>query len=82
MVFDKHTAYRQLVLNPLKEKQNIFNTPLNVLEPKDNEILMFPSELTHQVEPNMSKERRYSIAFNAFVKGTLGDFRDVSQLTL
>jgi uncharacterized protein (TIGR02466 family) len=82
MVFDKYTTYRQLVINPSTDKQNIFNTPINVVTPRTHEILLFPSELTHQVEPNLSDKPRYSIAFNCFVKGKLGDLRDVSQLQL
>ena len=82
MVFDRHTFYQQLQLGPSKEKQNIYNTPVNVIEPKMNEVLLFPSELNHQVEPNQSSQPRHSIAFNCFVKGQLGNYRDVSELKL
>jgi hypothetical protein len=34
------------------------------------------------VQVNGSTEPRYSIAFNSFIKGRLGDFRDVSELVL
>jgi ectoine hydroxylase-related dioxygenase (phytanoyl-CoA dioxygenase family) len=50
--------------------------------PKTHDILLFPSDLTHQAEPNLSDKPRYSIAFNCFVKGKLGDLRDESQLNL
>lgn len=82
MVFDKHTSYRQLLLNPESDKQNLYNTPVNVITPKTSEILLFPSELNHLVEPNLSDKPRFSIAFNCFVEGKLGDLRDVSQLNL
>lgn len=82
MVFDKHTAYRRLEINPKKEKQNVFNTPVNVVVPKTHDLLLFPSELNHLVEPNMSNQPRYSIAFNCFIKGKLGHYRDVSELIL
>jgi uncharacterized protein (TIGR02466 family) len=82
MVFDRYNSYRRLELTPAKEKQNIFNTPMNVVVPKTHEILLFPSELTHQVEPNLSNQVRHSIAFNCFIKGELGDYRDVSSLNL
>jgi uncharacterized protein (TIGR02466 family) len=82
MVFDKFTTYRQLVINPSRENQNIYNTPINTVTPKTHDILLFPSDLTHQVEPNLSDKPRYSIAFNCFVKGKLGDLRDVSQFNL
>jgi hypothetical protein len=82
MVFDKHTSYRRLEINPVKERQNVFNTPVNVIIPKTHELLLFPSELNHMVEPNMSSQPRYSIAFNCFIKGKLGHYRDVSELLL
>lgn len=82
MIFDRHTAYRRLLLNPENDKQNLYNTSVNVLIPKTHELLLFPSELNHLVEPNLSDKPRYSIAFNCFVKGKMGDLRDVSQLYL
>ena len=82
MIFDRHNTYQQLQLNPDPQKQNIFNTPLNVVTPKAGEVILFSSGLQHLVEPNTSNEPRYSIAFNTFIKGKLGEFRDVSELTL
>lgn len=82
VVFDKHTSYRQISLNPVKDKQNIFNTPINVVTPKTHELIMFSSDLNHQIEANQSTEPRHAIAFNTFVKGKLGDLRDVSELSL
>ncbi len=82
MFFDRHNTYQQLQLNPEQEKQNIFNTPLNVVTPETGEVILFSSGLQHFVEPNTSNQPRYSIAFNTFIKGKLGEFRDVSELTL
>lgn len=39
---------------------------------KTGDLLLFPSELTHQVETTMSNSDRISLAFNTFVKGNLG----------
>lgn len=82
MVFDRHRTYQQLQLTPQKSRHNIFNTPMNVIQPQAGEILLFSSSLQHFVEANQSSENRYSIAFNTFIKGTLGDYRDVSELRL
>lgn len=82
MIFDRHKIYRQLELNPTNDKRNLYNAPLNVIKPKKNEVIMFSSDLQHFVEPNTSSQTRYSIAFNTFVKGKLGSYRDVSELTL
>ena len=82
MIFERHKSYRQLELNPEKDKQNIYNTPLNVVTPKKNEVVLFSSDFSHLVEQNKSSEPRYSIAFNTFIKGKLGSYRDVSELVL
>ena len=82
VIFDKHVMYQRLELNPDPNKQNIYNTPVNVVTPKQGEVLLFPSEINHLVEVNESKEDRWAIAFNCFVGGTLGSYRDVSELKL
>ena len=82
MVFDRHKSYQQLQLNIEKEKQNIYNTPLNIITPRAGEVFLFSSGLQHFVETNTSPKPRYSIAFNTFIRGTIGELRDVSQLTL
>jgi len=82
MIFDRHNTYQQLVIHPAVDRQNVYNTPANRVVPKKNEVVLFSSNLQHHVESNQSSEPRYSIAFNSFIKGKLGDYRDVSELTL
>ena len=82
MIFDKHRTYQQLQLIPQQDKQNLYNTPVNVVTPKKNELFLFSSSLQHLVEANQSSDPRYSIAFNTFIKGKLGNYRDVSELTI
>jgi uncharacterized protein (TIGR02466 family) len=82
MLFDRHNTYQLLQLTPEREKQTIYNTPMNIVTPKSGELILFNSGLQHLVETNTSSKPRYSIAFNTFIKGKLGDFRDVSELTL
>ena len=50
--------------------------------PKAGEVLLFPSEINHMIENNGSKHPRRAIAFNSFVKGKIGNYRDVSELTV
>lgn len=57
-------------------------TPLNINKPRKGEVILFSSGLQHVVEQNTATEPRHSIAFNTFIKGKLGDYRDVSELTL
>lgn len=82
MIFDRHRSYQQLELNPVHEKQNIFNTRMNIVTPKTGEVILFSSGLQHFVETNESSQPRHSIAFNTFIKGRLGDYTDVSELFL
>ena len=37
------------------------------------DLVLFPSNFTHNVPPTTSKETRISISFNTFIKGNLGD---------
>lgn len=82
MVFSRHRGYEQLELSPDRQKRNIYNTTANAVEPKQGEVILFSSSLQHLVEENKSAKPRYSIAFNTFIKGKLGNYRDVSELTI
>ncbi len=82
MIFTRHVVYQQIDLAPEPDKRNIYNTPINRIIPKQNDIILFSSRLTHLVEQNTSNQQRHSIAFNTFVKGKLGNYRDVSELEL
>lgn len=82
MIFDRHRTYQQLELNPDSDKRNIYNTKVNVVTPRKGEVVLFSSSLQHLVERNASREPRHSIAFNTFIRGKLGNFRDVSELLL
>jgi uncharacterized protein (TIGR02466 family) len=82
MVFTRFDSYQQIDLPPDTQKRNIYNSPINRVVPRQNDVLLFSSRLTHLVEPNQSAQPRYSIAFNTFVKGTLGNLRAVTELKL
>ncbi|WP_271078208.1 TIGR02466 family protein [Aurantiacibacter sp. MUD61] len=82
MVFERHNHYRQLDLAVQAEKTNIYNAPRNAIVPKEGDLVLFSSAVHHYVEQNTSNRNRHSIAFNTFVRGTIGSFRDVSELTL
>ncbi len=82
MVFTRHTGYQQIELPPDPAKRNIYNSPINRLIPRQDDVILFSSSLTHMVEQNTSSQLRHSIAFNTFVKGKLGNFRAVTELDL
>lgn len=82
MLFERHRTYQQIELHPEKGKVNIFNTNQNILIPEKNDLFLFSSSLQHFVHENQSDQPRYSVAFNTFIKGDIGNFRDVSALQL
>lgn len=82
MVFTRHTNYQQIELPPDPGKRNIYNSPINRVTPRPHDVFLFSSRLTHMVEQNAATGPRYSIAFNTFVKGKLGDYRAVTELNL
>lgn len=82
MIFSRHRTYQQLELIPDQSKINLYNTSRNVVEPRQGDVILFSSSLHHFVETNESSEPRHSIAFNSFVRGTVGSHRDVSELVL
>jgi len=82
MIFERHNHYRQLELAVDPARTNIYNAPRNAIVPKQGDLVLFSSAIQHYVEPNQSDEVRHSIAFNTFVRGTIGSFRDVSELKL
>ena len=82
MIFERHNAYRQLEIGVNDDKQNIYNAPRNAVVPAKGDLVLFSSALQHYVETNNSGIDRHSIAFNTFVRGKIGSFRDVSELEL
>ena len=82
MIFERFTSYQQLELTPEDDRRSLYNTVLNVITPQKHDLFLFSSRLQHVIEPNLSREPRYSIAFNTFIRGKLGSYRDVSELEL
>ena len=48
------------------------------VQPQD--LILFPSKLLHSVKSNEKEETRISIAFNTFVKGKIGNEKDLTEL--
>ncbi|ALG61801.1 hypothetical protein VM77_11380 [Citromicrobium sp. JL31] len=82
MIFERTTGYRQIELGVESGRTNIYNAPRNAVVPKQGDLVLFSSSILHFVEENRSNQNRYSIAFNTFPRGTIGAFRDVSELKL
>lgn len=82
VIFDRFRSYQQLQLVPEPGKVNLFNTLKNAVVPEAYDMVLFSSGLLHMVEENRSSQPRHAVAFNSFIKGRLGDYRDVSELVL
>ncbi|MAG49912.1 hypothetical protein CMO86_09780 [Candidatus Woesearchaeota archaeon] len=63
-----------------RKEYNIFNSNSWTIEPKNNMLILFPSELYHRVLKNNSNITRISLAFNIMPKGILGS--DDSSCTI
>jgi uncharacterized protein (TIGR02466 family) len=75
-----NTDYKQLKL--ASETSDILNSNLWWFPVKTGDVVIFPSSLTHDVENVMADNVRVSLAFNSFIKGTLGDNRSLTELSI
>jgi uncharacterized protein (TIGR02466 family) len=48
--------------------------------PKQNNLIIFPSYVTHGVPPNQTNRMRKALGVNALTKGTLGDKETISEI--
>lgn len=71
------SEYRQLSL--VTDNYDTLNSNSWWFNVKTGAIVIFPSSLTHEVEPVTSDETRISLAFNTFVKGILGENKDHTE---
>jgi uncharacterized protein (TIGR02466 family) len=61
---------------------NIWNAQTWLFSVKTGDIILFPSSLTHMVETKKGDNTRISLAFNVFIKGTIGDRKRLTELIL
>lgn len=52
---------------------NQYNTDVYCITPVSGDLIIFPSHLEHMVIPNTNDSERYSLAFNLFARGRVGD---------
>jgi uncharacterized protein (TIGR02466 family) len=69
--------YKQIKI-PAKE-YNSFNSESWWFETGTNDLVLFPSNLTHMVEKVVGKER-ISLSFNTFLKGYIGEDLELTGL--
>lgn len=56
---------------------NIYNCKSWSYRPKTNDICLFPSVVSHSVEPNESDAERCCLAFNVFARGRFGRLHEL-----
>ncbi len=61
---------------------NIWNSESWWFPVKTGDIILFPSSLTHMVETKEGTNTRISLAFNVFIKGTVGNNKSLTELIL
>ena len=79
---DPFGRFKNIIGIPVKE-YNIWNSNIWYFPVVTNQLLLFPSWLTHSVEQNKKQTtNRISISFNTFVKGTIGEADKSTELIL
>ena len=61
---------------------NLWNSESWWFAVKTGDIILFPSSLTHMVETKQGTNTRISLAFNVFIKGTVGNNKSLTELIL
>ena len=73
---------RTIHIDPKQSELNEFNAPKWDLPVETGDIVLFPSYLKHSVDTKNGKNTRTSLAFNTFVKGTIGGTFNLTELRL
>lgn len=61
---------------------NLWNAETWWFSVKTGDIILFPSSLTHMVESKKGDNTRISLAFNVFIKGIVGNNKNLTELIL
>jgi uncharacterized protein (TIGR02466 family) len=61
---------------------NLYNSETWWFSVKTGDIILFPSSLTHMVETKEGDNTRISLAFNVFIKGTVGNNKNLTELLI
>jgi uncharacterized protein (TIGR02466 family) len=61
---------------------NLYNSLSWWFPVKTGDVILFPSSLTHMVETKQGDNTRISLAFNVFIKGTVGNNKNLTELII
>jgi uncharacterized protein (TIGR02466 family) len=82
--FDKIKFFKEdyKTIRPEVKDWNIWNSESWWFPVKTGDVILFPSSLTHMVETKQGDNTRISLAFNVFIKGTIGNNKSLTELIL
>ena len=82
--FDKIKFFKEdyKTIKPEIKDWNIWNSESWWFSVKTGDVILFPSSLTHMVETKEGTNTRISLAFNVFIKGTIGNNKNLTELIL
>ena len=80
ITFSKVSLHERIKLNITK--YNIFNSSSCTFPVETGNILLFRSPLVHGVGKKKGNNIRISLSFNVFIKGTIGNKNDLTELIL
>ena len=82
--FDKIKFFnnKYQTIKPEIKDWNIWNSESWWFSVKTGDIILFPSSLTHMVETKEGTNTRISLAFNVFIKGTVGNNKSLTELII
>jgi uncharacterized protein (TIGR02466 family) len=82
--FDKIKFFQEYykTIKPEVKEWNTWNSESWWFSVKTGDIILFPSSLTHMVETKEGTNTRISLAFNVFIKGTIGNNKNLTELIL
>jgi len=82
--FDKIKFFNEgyKTIKPEIKDWNLYNSESWWFTVKTGNIILFPSSLTHMVETKEGNNTRISLAFNVFIKGTIGINKSLTELIL
>jgi uncharacterized protein (TIGR02466 family) len=70
------------IIKPEIKDWNLWNSETWWFPVKTGDIILFPSSLIHMVETKKGDNTRISLAFNVFIKGTVGSNKNLTELIL
>jgi uncharacterized protein (TIGR02466 family) len=82
--FDKIKFFNDTykTIKPEVKNWNIWNSESWWFSVKTGDVILFPSSLTHMVETKQGTNTRISLAFNVFIKGKVGNNKNLTELIL